>query len=146
MEKKKDRQELKMNNRRKLLIAVIILTVLGIVIKVEMKDSSLKIKSVLNRFSPRPVPASSFDQQDPIVYNYLSIAKSDLVKRSGVGIGEISVLEVEKIIWPDTSLGCPQKDLLYSQMLVPGYRIILKAKNKVYNYHAGLEQTVFCAR
>jgi hypothetical protein len=51
----------------------------------------------------------------------------DAARRSGVSVQQLRVLVVESVTWPDGSLGCPQPDRLYTQALVPGYRVRIEA-------------------
>jgi hypothetical protein len=63
-------------------------------------------------------------------------AKRDLSARSGIPADGIDVVRVEEMEWPDSSLGCPQPGQMYAQVITPGYRIILRANNAIYQYHA----------
>ncbi|MCX7854970.1 MAG: hypothetical protein N2556_03165, partial [Anaerolineae bacterium] len=59
---------------------------------------------------------------------------------------EITVASWEPVDWPDTSLGCPEPGMMYAQVIVPGYLIVLEARGNLYRVHtdrAG-EQIVFC--
>ena len=59
---------------------------------------------------------------------------------------EITVASWESVVWPDTSLGCPKPGMVYAQVIVPGYWVILEARGSVYRAHtdeAG-ELIVFC--
>jgi hypothetical protein len=53
----------------------------------------------------------------------------------GVGRDQLSVERVEAHQWPDSSLGCPQPGQLYSQIVTPGYLIVIAAGNKRLEYH-----------
>lgn len=64
----------------------------------------------------------------------LAKVKADLASRLGVKENEISLVSVEAVTWNDTSLGCPEKGMMYVQVLTPGYRIILEAGGKQYDY------------
>ena len=44
-------------------------------------------------------------------------AKDDLVERKGIDKAEITVAALEAVKWPDTSLGCPQPDTMYAQVI-----------------------------
>lgn len=46
------------------------------------------------------------------------------------------VVEVERVTWRDGSLGCPQAGVAYTQALVPGWRIVLAAGSRSFEYHA----------
>jgi hypothetical protein len=62
---------------------------------------------------------------------------ADLAGRLGVDPGEVRVVSVEEVTWPDGSLGCPQPGMMYPQVLTDGTRIALEAGGKRYEYHAG---------
>lgn len=76
----------------------------------------------------------------------VQFAISDLAERVGSDQSEISVVSVEEVEWPDTSLGCPDPKKAYAQMLVNGYDIILEVDGKEYHYHgAAGEDPFYCA-
>lgn len=66
-----------------------------------------------------------------------AVAAADLAARLGVGIDEVSVVSMEEVTWRDGSIGCPQPGRMYTQALVPGSLIVLRAKGQTYEYHAG---------
>lgn len=55
------------------------------------------------------------------------------------------MVKVEDKEWSDTSLGCPKKDMMYAQVITPGFLIILSGDGKNYTYHAGLDKVVSCS-
>jgi len=65
----------------------------------------------------------------------VEIAKEDLGRRLGLSVSEISLISVEAVDWPDTSLGCPQPGMAYAQVITPGYRVVLGAPGETYEYH-----------
>ena len=72
-------------------------------------------------------------------------AKADLVKQFGVNADQIRVTEARAVTWPDASLGCPQPDMAYAQVITPGYWILLEADGKQYPYHTDQnEQIILC--
>jgi len=52
------------------------------------------------------------------------------------------VVKKEEVTWPDASLGCPEKDMMYGQALTPGYRIRLQAGSRTLDYHASAQGTI----
>jgi hypothetical protein len=89
------------------------------------------------------VPAAS---GVPAVDALVEKAKQDLAGRISIPAAGISLVESVAVTWPDTSLGCPVADMMYAQILTPGYRIVLSAGDKHYEYHTGHNQAVvFCA-
>lgn len=75
----------------------------------------------------------------------VAAAKAALAARLGLSEAEITVQSVEPVEWPDTSLGCPQPGMMYAQMITPGYRVLLEADGKTYEYHTdGVQNAVLC--
>lgn len=75
----------------------------------------------------------------------VALAISDLAVRLGVAEAEIRVVSVEAMNWPDTSLGYPQPGYAYAQVITPGFRILLDARGKIYEYHSDYSHIVFVA-
>ena len=63
-------------------------------------------------------------------------ARADLAARLAVAVERIEPLLAARIIWRDGSLGCPRPDRLYTQALVPGLLVELRACGMTYRYHA----------
>lgn len=75
----------------------------------------------------------------------LAAAIDDAARRSGVARSDIEVMSAEAVTWPDGSLGCPEPGMMYTQALIPGYRIVLRAGTDTFNYHARAPgPPVFC--
>jgi hypothetical protein len=83
----------------------------------------------MNPFLPTP-SASGLD-------GLAEKAKEDLAQRLSIPIGDINLVEAKEVFWPDGSLGCPQPDMMYAQVLTPGYLIKLKYDVREFEYHAG---------
>ena len=64
-------------------------------------------------------------------------ALTDAARRTGFKRTEVEVLSAEAVTWPDGSLGCPQPGMMYTQALVPGFRIRVRAGAETLDYHAG---------
>jgi hypothetical protein len=72
---------------------------------------------------------------------------ADLTARAGVDRAAIAVVQAQAVTWNDGSLGCPQPGVSYSQAQVAGYRVILRASNRDYDYHVGARgRFVLCDR
>ena len=63
--------------------------------------------------------------------------KADLASRLGISQDQISVVSAVAVTWNNSSLGCPEKGMMYTQVLTPGYRIILEADGTQYDYRTG---------
>jgi hypothetical protein len=67
----------------------------------------------------------------------IDAALTDATKRTGLKRTELEVLSAEAVTWSDGSLGCPQPGMMYTQALVPGFRIRVRAGTATLDYHAG---------
>ncbi len=87
-----------------------------------------------------PIPA------DPGLQNLIQLTTQDLANRLSVLPEEISLVEVTTMEWSDSSLGCPQEGMSYLQVITPGYRIVLQAKDQAFEYHTTRgSYFVYCA-
>lgn len=84
---------------------------------------------------PQPAPDSNVDA-----------AVADLAAWLEVEPATIAVVTVDEVTWRDSSLGCPEPDRAYLQVLTPGLRIILAANEATYEYHSGRGgRVILCA-
>ena len=65
----------------------------------------------------------------------LDQARQALAKELGVDAGQVTLQRMEAVDWRDSSLGCPQPDMSYLQVITPGYLIVLEAQGRSYEYH-----------
>ena len=73
-------------------------------------------------------------------------AKEDLAGRLDLSVSEIRVSQAEYFVWPDSSIGCPQPGMAYTQVQVDGARVVLGAQGVEYHYHkGGLDPIFYCA-
>ena len=66
----------------------------------------------------------------------IEAALDDAAQRLSVPRERIEVVSAERVTWRDGSIGCPAPGMMYTQALVPGYRIVLRADGRTLNYHA----------
>jgi len=101
-----------------------------------------------------PTPSPAVDAQAPTptcpaeatlpyeARRLVQMAKEDLARKLDLSISEISVISVEAVDWPDTSLGCPQPGIMYAQVITPGFLIVLEAAGQTYDYHTDEDSSV----
>jgi hypothetical protein len=70
-------------------------------------------------------------------------AKEDLAQRLSISVSQINLVEATPVTWPDGSLGCPQPDMVYTQVQVDGLLIRLGVDDRVYEYHSGGNRAPF---
>ena len=78
--------------------------------------------------------------------NLIDQARTNLASRLGVPASSITVQQAAEHDWPDSSLGCPEPGMMYSQVITPGYLIILQVNGKSYEYHASRTHVVTCQK
>lgn len=75
-----------------------------------------------------------------------AFAVADLAGRLGIDPAGIEIVEMRDVTWGDTSLGCPRPGMAYTQTLVNGSLIRLRAAGRDYHYHSGTGRKPFyCA-
>jgi hypothetical protein len=95
----------------------------------------------LSQLTPLPTTTAGEPQEaprpgipDPAKYLVNQVSQ-DLAQRLDVDISAIEVFEVEEVEWPDSSLGCPRSGMSYSEVITPGFRIVLGYGGEKYLYH-----------
>ena len=78
---------------------------------------------------PKPGPTTGQD-----VPEAGSKAIEALAQQAGVGKDQIKVISVEEVEWPDSCLGVHKPGVFCTQVITPGYRVILEAGGKTYTY------------
>ncbi|MEO7243605.1 MAG: hypothetical protein ABIX12_00415 [Rubrivivax sp.] len=86
--------------------------------------------------SPTPTTGSSSVAEQPTLLRQTQTALDAAALQSGIPARKLTVLSAQAVFWPDGSLGCPQPGRLYTQALVPGYRVRIGAAGTTLDYHA----------
>jgi hypothetical protein len=60
----------------------------------------------------------------------------------GVSPESVQLVTFESRDWPDSSLGCPQPDMLYAQVVTPGYLVVVEVAGERIEYHTDKRGTV----
>jgi hypothetical protein len=79
-------------------------------------------------------PADTPSEQTPLPPGRLSALKVDAAKIAQVPESGIELVSSERVTWNDGSLGCPAGNEVYTQMLVRGYRVVLRAGEQNLDY------------
>ena len=53
----------------------------------------------------------------------------------GVAPGQVKVVSITPMDWPDASLGCPDPDMMYGQVITPGYQAQVEVDGQVHDVH-----------
>jgi hypothetical protein len=76
-------------------------------------------------------------QETPISAYPIAVQKSvkDLSTRISIPVDQIQVVTYENVEWPDGCLGIQKLGVMCTEVIVPGYRVILNANGMAYEYH-----------
>lgn len=95
--------------------------------------------------TPAPVPTAAPTAPVANPRTFFAAIIADAARRLGVSEEAVEIVEVTAETWPDSSLGCPEPDGLYLQVITPGYRVILQAAGTTLEYHTDeLDAFVLC--
>ncbi len=86
---------------------------------------------------------------DPIGESLIDPAQLDLAQRLDMDVEAIEWVDLSAVTWIDSSLGCPQPNLNYTVVNIPGYRIVFRvlgdeAAPTTYIYHSDGLQVSYC--
>ena len=73
---------------------------------------------------------------NPTLSSVTEAVLADASTRTGADKASLRVESAEAVTWADGSLGCPQPGMNYTMALVPGYRIKVRAREQLLDYHA----------
>ena len=90
-------------------------------------------------------PGLSLVDIDPVAADLAALAQRRLAGQLNLPTRRVTVVDVQAVVWPDTSLGCPQPDQMYSQVLVNGYRIVVEAAGNQTIFHSDFDRVIQCA-
>ncbi len=80
-------------------------------------------------------------EDDPL----LTLILADAARRAEIEPGELSLVRIESVTWPDTALGCPNPERGYAQVQIEGYILTLTNGASTFTYHTdGGLQLVLC--
>ena len=109
-----------------------------------------ELKDLTVESTPLPATDISLAPSAPIgpgLQRLVDMASKNLTAKLGIEETGIKVVEAAYVTWRDSSLGCPQPDTQYMQVLTNGSRIVLKTSNGVFHYHSGgNRQPSYCAK
>ena len=81
------------------------------------------------------VPTPGTPIADEVPPDLLQTLLADLAERLEISVEEITVIQSRAGEWNDGSLGCPQPGMMYIQVITPGFRVVLLAKDQMFDYH-----------
>ena len=71
------------------------------------------------------------------------MARDDLNERFGITPVSVKLMNLEKFDWGYTSLGNPEPEMMYAQVITPGFKMSLAGDGSTYLYHTSMDRVVF---
>lgn len=100
---------------------------------------------------PTPVVTSDAPSVEPGASGEVSLPASitdpivaDAATQLGVDPAAVTVVDAHAETWPDSSLGCPEPGMMYTQSLVDGYQVIVEANGTQLDYRGSADQFFLC--
>jgi hypothetical protein len=100
-------------------------------------------KRATPRAPPTRIPAPALNDQPvgqvvsitaiPIEVRRAVVA--DAARRFKVAESAVVLTRAEQVTWPNGALGCPEPATIYTQALVPGFRVVAKTSGGELRYH-----------
>src|ERR1051326_3086824 len=97
--------------------------------------SATLLLAACSAVSPAPTPPPSPVAVPPESAAAVEAARQAAATHLGITADQLQASRVEAQQWPDASLGCPQPGQLYSQIVTPGYLVIVTSGNHQLEYH-----------
>lgn len=88
----------------------------------------------------KPLTLISGEPMDDEMNATVERARADLAARLGISAAEVAAESVERADFPDAALGAPVRGEMSAMMITPGWRIRLRAADRVFEYRAARGQ------
>jgi hypothetical protein len=76
----------------------------------------------------------------------VTLATDTLAKHLSVAPGSIRLLNASPAEWRDSSLGCPERGMVYTPSIVEGFKVDLRANDLRYEVHTSGGRAVICGK
>ena len=83
------------------------------------------------------MPPSDAPMTGEVPGDVLADLVADAAQRTDTEPDAVEVIQAEAVTWNDGSLGCPEPGMFYTQALVDGYHVILRAGDEELDYRVG---------
>jgi hypothetical protein len=74
----------------------------------------------------------------------IDVARTELARALGVDPASLALVDAREREWRDASLGCPQRGVVYAQVVTPGYAMTFRSGTARYSMHVGGGRAVRC--
>ena len=97
--------------------------------------------SCATALSPAPAPAHQRSKPEA---EAVARARETLASTLSLPIGRLQTVSVTPAEWRDSSLGCPERGMIYTPALVSGYVVTLRDEDRDHVVHVARGRAVIC--
>jgi len=133
-----------------LIIVVLLVAACGVPLEPAKGAPTGGAESIERDTSPLPEPISpvSVPPTPQLPRDAAEMIATDLrplvAEQLNVAAEALTLISVERVMWPDASLGCPQEGMMYEQVVTPGWRVIFAgASGEEYDVHTAEKANTF---
>jgi hypothetical protein len=92
--------------------------------------------------TPPATPVPTLTGETPPVYGEVPQGILDPILKEAAALAKVAreqlvIVRAEPVVWNDGSLGCPEPGMMYTQALVNGYWVVIKAAGQTYDFRVG---------
>lgn len=98
----------------------------------QVSPTETPVSPIQTPTSPIGTPVSPVERPS---LDIVDAAVEQAISELNVDPDAVEVISIESVEWSDTSLGCPQPDEMYAQVITPGYRVVLAVDGETYEVH-----------
>lgn len=87
--------------------------------------------------TPEPAPTVTPDTRtlpEPV-----RLVRDRAAEDAGTTPEQVEIVAYTEERWPSTALGCPQPGKFYTQVITPGYRVLLRISDDTVTYHTDMD-------
>jgi hypothetical protein len=66
-------------------------------------------------------------------------AVNDAAVQAAVDPSTVTVVSADAVTWPNGAAGCPKMGFLYTDVITPGYRVVVEAGGATYDYRGSVK-------
>lgn len=83
------------------------------------------------------MPEGTDDMSGNVPADILQAISEDAAAVTATEISDVEVVMAKAVTWNDGSLGCPEPGMMYTQALVDGYQVVVRAADQELDYRVG---------
>jgi hypothetical protein len=86
---------------------------------------------------PTPMPGETSPVQRRVPQAILDPILKEAAALANVPREQLVIVRAEPVVWNDGSLGCPEPGMMYTQAVINGYWVVIRAAGQTYDFRVG---------